>query len=691
MNYFSKSIFKAALLAKVGWISLTVLACLLVISLNPSPSHLGLILKGEAQGRQKIEFYYLEKSEAKGIAFRHTQDLSQSQPYYFSFPQHFSPDRIVIDLGVPPSAWTIEDVVVHVDFLLFGFDGYRWDMPAIESIVKPIESSTVFRFDEKFHIAAIKEPARFTLNLDYSKARPTAALIVAKLTCILLIISFVMLLASGYLWRLFRYREVDLTTLETNYSFIHSQRRPWLILGAAVLGSVLLYMLFPHIQSPGFHIEDTMQFSDISSGQIDLLNLSTYEYYRGYTVLISEWLVAAANLFPLSWQPHLYLLSSSFLLVFAVITAAHSGIYSSKLVLTIAPSALLFGAFTEPAFYITLTGVLFSSTALLMAISFRPPPTSIAKLSVYLVVACVLAFSGPYGSVLLPLSIALLLFFGTRRNILFLSVIASLSVLYILSAQSGMVTFSNVFDSHIRMVFFKYLVEHIWLLGLFPGIDYPIGFLLIFIAVLSLIIYRRDTLFVKMSLIFLATSLASFLSYFLSSKFQQYAGDVISSHTVIAQFCWVLFVLLCIDRFATTLTSILSSSVFATAVVLTFSCVIITKQSVLADHVTLLPDPNLKRYLTAVQYAKVHPIENNNFLQLWHVDRLGFVTSFHKGHGPNPTPRSELPEYVKPFYLAKNLQRQQKTMFIYDRKESVINVSLLGDKVAPISVPNPAH
>jgi len=324
-------------------------------------------------------------------------------------------------------------------------------------------------------------------------------------------------------------------------------------------------------------------------------------------------------------------------------------------------------------------------------IAFSPPPTSAKKLGCYLFLVCILAFSGPYGSVLLPLSIALLLYFGTLRNVIFLSTIACLSALYILSAESGMVTLSNIFEPDVRMIFLSYLVEHILLLGLFGRVDYSIGIGVIFIAIVPLLIYRKDTLFVKMSLIFIATSLASFISYFLSAKFGQYAGKVISSHTVIAQFCWLLFVLLCVDRFANRLSNKLSISALSASIVVAFSYVIITKQSIVADYVRLLPDPKLQGYLKAVQYAKTHPIKDNDFLQLLHIDRLGFVTSFHRGNGSKPVPESDLPDYVKPFYITTDLQRKQKYMFRYSNKKSVINVSKTGEQIAPIPIIKPKH
>lgn len=686
MSYLSKNVVKLAL------ILVAIVGCLLIVSMKPSLSHVGLVLSGQAQGQQKIEFYYLEKSEAKGIAYRDTQDLSQPRPYYFSYPRHFTPDRVVIDLGDPPSSWVVESVTLYVDFLIFGFDGYQWDMRAIESMTKPIESSTVFRFDDKFHIDAVKEPGRLNFRLDYAKARPTVALIIAKIVGILVFLGLIALFWSGYLWRLFKHREVDLTALESCHALIRKQKKPWLLTSAVLLVIVLLYFTLPHFQSPGLHIEDTMEFSDLSNGNTDLLQLDTYNYYRGYTVLINEWFAAASEaLFPLAWQPRIYLLLACILLSIAVIVAARSGIFSSKLVLTIAPTVLFFGAFTDPAFYLTLTGTLFSSTALLMAMALRPPPSSLANLTWYIPVVTILAFSGPYGSVLLPLSVALILFFGTRRNFLLLTLIAVLAVLYILSAQSGMVQFSNIVDPNIRMAFFRYLVEHILLLGLFPDIDYPIGFLIVSIATALLITYRRDTLFVKMSLIFIATSLASFISYFLSYKFHQYAGEVISSHTVISQFCWLLFVLLCVDRVASSLPPTLFAKALTVPVVIAFAGAIVVKQGIVADHVVLAPDPQLKSYITALEYAKKHPTDDSEFLQLWYVNPLGFISSYRKGKGPEAVSKNDLPDFVQPFHLAQNLDRKRNSMLIYDRKKSIINVSVIDQMLPAISVPKPAH
>ena len=434
-----------------------------------------------------------------------------------------------------------------------------------------------------------------------------------------------------------------------------------------------------------------MQLSDITQGEVDLLSLDTYEYYRGYTVLITEWLVAAANCFPLTWQPHLYLFIGSVFMAVAVLVTVSSGIYSSKLVLTLAPVVLFFAAFTDPAFYITLTGVLFSSTALLMAIAFKPLPKSGLKLCMSLILVAILAFSGPYGTVLLPLSIALILYFGTRKNILFLSFIACLSVMYILSAESGMVALSNVFNPDVRMVFFRYLVEHILLLGLFPGVDYPIGFLLIFIALVPLIAYRKDTLFVKMSLIFIATALASFTTYFLSNKFAQYMGEVISSHTVIAQFCWLLFVLLCIDRVAIRVSNKVVTSILACITIAFFSWVIVNKQAAVARHVVLKPDSDLGVYLSAVESAKAHVVSDNEFLQLWHIDRLGFISSFRKGDGSQAVEKGKLPEYMWPFYSTQNFDRKSKSMFTLDSKENAINVYRVGDQRSKIQIVTETH
>jgi len=658
-----------------------------VYSVNLQPSHLGFKLSGEAQGQQKIELFYLEKAEAKGIAFRHTQDLNVSTPYYFSYPRHFSPDKVIVDLGVSPSTWVIESVSAHVDFLLFAFDGYRWDMSSLQSLTRPIQSSTVLEFDDEFHVDAVKEPARFVLNLDYSKAQPTMALIVAKLATAVVLLSLVLLFFSKYFWRLFRYRKPDLTSLENSHIFIHTHRKAWLNLGLAILCLVLFVKLFPHFQSPGLHIEDTMEFSDFTTEKVNLFDLKTYDYYRGYRVLISEWLAAAVSNFPVSWQPRLYISLAVSMAIIAVLAAARSGIYSSKLVLTIAPAVLFFGAFTDSAFYITLTGTLFSSTVLLMAIAFRPPPDSIGKFFCYLPLIGVLAMSGPYGSVLLPLSVGLMMLMATRKNILLLGVICLFSIMYIVSAQSGMVQFSNVFNPDIRLVYFRYLTEHVLLLGLFPGVSYLVGLFIVFTTVLLLIVFRRDTLFVKLSLIFLATALASFVTYFLSNKFQQYNGDVISSHTVISQFCWLMFVLMCIDRVANKLTDRFPVGVLSSVVVVVFACAIVAKHRFLAERVELLPAPKFKNYLSALTFARSYSLDDQQFLQLWHVDRLGFITSFRKGNGSVSVPPDELPDFVRPYQLTHDLERQKNTVLIYNRKTRVINASAVnGTMQLPASV-----
>ena len=648
---------------------------------QPQPKLLRLTLSSEVQGEQRIDTFFYEKNQdPAGIAHQNASDFSEARDFYFLYPQHFVADATVVHLGSVASEWKIDSIEARAHFFMFSLEAYHWPFRSVPELIFTNQKSTSIEIDESLVVKDSVRRPRLHLNLDLDNAIEKPDFVLIKLLFIVAICGVLVMMFNGYIWRLLTTRETDFRNFETIYYKSLNDRRLWMVLGCLIAFAILLFKTSTHWHYPSLHIEDSMEFSDFASGRLSLLSSDAYFYYRGYFVFVSKWLGALANLFPITWQAHMYMLLGCLMMFAAVTVVSYNGMFRSPLALTIAPAAILFGAFTNQVFYVSLTGVLFSSTVLAMGMIIRPLPKSSWWLLLYCLLTAALVWSGPYGAQMLPFAVGSILLFGDKKKTAFLVFVIIAAVLYAGSSQPGMVQLDNLLDSKVRIALFNGLTEYIFLLQLFGEVDYRIGLAIVVMIVVAFYFFRRDHLFTKLSLIFLMTGLSSFMAYFISFKYHQYQGLILSSHIGISQMCWILFLLLCVDRISRAINrnlSILSSNShwavsqkwqigFAVLVVLIFASMLIRKDLRLLSQERILPSAEMHEFFAAVDDVKKMDMPPGHFAQLWIKNQYLFSTTFVRRAEPSattPIPTSMLPKSAQPFAIEVDFNRNVNTMF----------------------------
>ena len=671
-------IYKQLTLITVLKLLLSLTLVFWLVSIDLQPRHLVLGLKTDSQQSQKVEVFFLKQGKPESAFSRIVNAGSKTEAYYFKFPDHTTPDQVLIDLGTPPANWSISDVGVYSNFFVFGFDSHFWKMPHLNRLVKPNGSSVSLEFKQNIQVLTHKEPGRVLLGLEYSKLQPSYQLLMLKGLAVAGLLAIMMLLWSRYFWQLFATRKIDAAAFYDSYQQIWSNSRHWMLAGSVGVVVVMAAVIYPNFLLPGLFIEDAMEFSDMASGLVDMSDAETYRYWRGYPVLASELLAYSASLFPLEMVPRLYLLLSASLVLIAALSMSYSGLFQSPLVLLIAPLALVFGAFSEPSMYLTVTGSLFSSTALLMAIAIKPAPKTNLNFVLVCLLITVLAFSGPYTTQLFPMAIAIFALNSAGKKSIFLILMALLAVVYISNSSSGVVAFSNIFDPSVRISYFDNLVRMIFLLEIFAVVDYRYGLAIIMFFVGVLVFFRDDRLFIKHSLVFLSTCLVSMMTYFISSKYQQYGGLLIAPHTVISQFCWVIFVLLCLDKLIKHLQAPLVR-LFTGMLAVVFICsVVVAKDRVRHDRSNLRPDPKLASFVRSIERVKALSIADNEFIQLIYNNQHDQLTSALIGSSAADAVAvepSRLPDIAQDFYFPIQLKRNKNVVIDYIKGQNALRYS----------------
>lgn len=552
----------------------------------------------------------------------------------FALPQHIANSGIFLDLGKGPGAWVINKISIKSRFLLFHLQSYHWNIADIATQSSSYLDTSRIKAEKKLEqltVTTSKWPFRFHFNIDKATLTQSADLIFAKAITIIALIAIAFLLITPYLWNLISTRVKDAGEMKKLAIDQLGKHRAISVIGALLLMLLILVLNHDVILHPGLFVEDSMEFTDSLRGSSNLLDPSTYQYYRGYQVLLSEWLIAITSWFPLQAQPYLYTGIGILFACLAMIAASNSGLIKQPVMLLFAPTLIFIGSFNVPAMYLSLTGILFSSTALLIALAVRPAPDSWLRFALYALFLCVLTWSGPYASQILPIAVLLALFVSSGKRTALLMVLGAVAVLYTTATATSMVQFANVLDPVIRTHFYNALVEHVFLLSIAAPKDFKVGVAIICVVISLLAFFRHDRLYVKHSLVFIASAVASLATYFISFKYTQYGGELISAHLVIAQFAWMIFVVLTLDRIIQAC-PIASSPRLSVVIMLLVTAIFFAgrKQAEFPQN-EIAPDHDLTTFIEAIKYVNGVKLNDNEFIQLWDVNSQAYVTSYRKG------------------------------------------------------------
>lgn len=642
----------------------------LVVTASPKLNLLWIELSPGSADSSNARVYFLSggkvrHEDALAVAVDAKKTKLDSTEIFAHMPRHLDVESVFLDLGTEPGQWEIARVYFRSWFLLFRLDAFEWRNADLAALARPYLNHSELDAGKTLTVTTKKYPHRFHLKLDRSTLKQSVQLVVAKVFMVAVLVLLYLLLISRYFWGLFSSRIEDALILRANAENNRRAHRTLIMIGSALLLLLMIVMGNENILSPGLYIEDSMELTDALAGNLSLFSPETYSYYRGYPVFLSEWFVAASSLFPLGWQPILYVVIGMFFAWLAINVMSTTGLITHPLMLLIAPLLLFIGSFNVPAMFLTLTGTFFSTTALLMALAVRPAPSNNVIYLFCFMLMCALALSGPYAPQVLPMACGLVLLMGSRRKTLLLLCLMCVAVLYTRGSASGMVQFENLLDPAIRAHFYNSVVQHLFLFGLSSVREFWVGLLICSLIIGLLVLFREDRLYVKHSLIFIASSLVSLLTYFISFKYGQYAGELISAHLIIAQFTWMMFVVITIDRFLRAGSSRGWQVGVGMLTVIGIGLLLYGKKSVEAPLEKLRPDSDLMVFLDSVEYADGLVLAENEFVQLWDVNHQGYVTSYRlgaRGGDANSISRERFPEPYRKFVLPVDLEREDNML-----------------------------
>ncbi len=669
-----------------GWVWLLVAACVVaaVSWYSPPTSYLYITLQNDVSVPQRVDlFYYREGQLAEAPS--HAERVSSNRPtkYVFTAPGYFEPFGAIANFGNRAGTWNIHEIGYISRFWLFSLDTHAVSSQAMTSKISSMSPDVQLDPSNRLSVTSRKAPPRLNISLQKHTFNATKSWIATKIAAAILIF-----LSLFFLYRLIfkpytrRYiANLFLTRQQDYHQFLKRRAQRieslplTLVIGSLTLILVLAIRILPYWKAPGLFIEDTMEFADANSGNSSLWSSDTYFYYRGYFVLLSEWLVALASRFLPSAQPTLYLLFSSTMATIAIIATVNSGLIRSHMLILGAPALLFLATFTDPIFFVSITGVLFSSTMLLLAVLLRPAPKTALGMALMLALVSVLAWSGPYGPQLIPLAFVLILVNSDRRKTLILCWAIVMLLCYLANTSEGMTQLSNIGEPHLIAAFFSTLAGQVFFFGLFESLSPIYGLLIMGVVLLILVNARENRLFIKLALPLLICCFTSMLTFYISTKAALYQNQPLSFHTVMSHFCWALFLLLCLDQLIIRFRKMRPA--IALGLISLFS---LTGSAVATEYWDgfdpknrYQPDPMLIEFLAAVDYAKNINLAEKEFIQLWYDRSIHYYDpSVHFGSKKSDAtayPIEDLPPFVAKF-LETDFQARPKNVLANYRPKS---------------------
>ncbi len=682
---------RSFVLLRILWLAPLLALIYLVFAAKPALDSLWIEVSTTKEFEGEVKAYFLRDKKVvhSDQSTRHSKGntilLSQN------LPKHVEHDGIFFDLGRKPNSWRVENVSVRSSFLIFRLKAYDWPLQGFEEQLSTYLDSSTIKSGVKPRIVTKKWPFRFHLQLDSSKLSQSTELLLLKAFVALSLVGLYSFLLSGYFKRLLTTRKKDYLLFVEQFEQFRDSHKFERYFGALALLLLMLFLGREIILQPGLYIEDSMEFTDALADNLNLFDPATYDYYRGYPVLLTKWIVYFTTFFPLEWQPYLYVGFGVGMCWIAMVALSNSVLLQTRAAVILGPTLLFVGSFNVPTMYLSLTGVFFSSIALLVALVLRPSPKSWLGFFMFAALLAILAWSGPYAPQILPIALALLLLASSgKKNVLLIGLMV-LAVLYTLNSASSMVQLNHALDSQIRAEFFNAYTAFILTFGVMGDPGYKLGLAILTFSTLILVWYRNDRLYVKHAVIFILSSMASLTTYFISFKYIQYGGELISAHLVIAQFFWMVFCVLTLDRIFRSIQTFkfaiinaqLASFLFAALIT---SVLFVGKKQTAFIEDQLKPDQDLGLFLEAVEYFKNHQLKADEFVQLWDVNSQAYVTSFRKG-STSPTSISvslnDVPSEYQKFVLPVDLERRENTMLQYYFHHSSLWYSDLSIKPIP--------
>ena len=320
---------------------------------------------------------------------------------------------------------------------------------------------------------------------------------------------------------------------------------PWLALGILLYLAALALRSWANLGQPGLYMEDAGHYFNSYYGsrrQLSFILQHPNGYYNILNNLVA-WLAAKGDV---RLQPLIYHLFSLGMGVGVAVCLACTGLVRSRAVLLVTPLALGLSGMNHIFYHVSLTFQMYNVVVLLLCLLFFPPPRTWTATLCLCLLAALLIWSGPYSVVAVPAALLCLLLFPWDRKAVLCSWIVVCTLWYTTALEGGLIRFRNILSPYVQEAVLSTLFGRILL---FDALSAPlIVQVLLPLALVAglLLLLRRETTYLKLSLVLFAIIVLSLAPLFLSQKILLYQR-VYPCHVYIAQFFWVFYLLLSLD------------------------------------------------------------------------------------------------------------------------------------------------
>lgn len=307
---------------------------------------------------------------------------------------------------------------------------------------------------------------------------------------------------------------------------------------------VLVLRSWTNLSHPGLYAEDSIHYFNYYYGNFRTFT-DIFQHPNGYYNIynnLAAFIIAKADIL---LQPLLYQTVSLLLCLVTIAAFSMSGLIKSRYILFISPFFLGLTGLNHLYYYISLTFQMYVVILLLLVMLFWQRCHRLTVNILFFIIASFLIWSGPYSVLLVPFCLVFLILFKGKEYLFTALILVALA--YTLSVTKSTIMLENILKPDILLLWGTTLVTKVYFLGLKSSVNAE-KLILIALSLAALFWYlRRDTFFLKTSLLFGVIIVSSFAPLFLSKKYLLYQS-IFPCHVLIAQFFWVGFLLYSADR-----------------------------------------------------------------------------------------------------------------------------------------------
>jgi hypothetical protein len=324
----------------------------------------------------------------------------------------------------------------------------------------------------------------------------------------------------------------------------------------------------PNILHPGLYVEDASYgFKQFYGGERPLEH--SFVKWNGYLSLVYTlaWLVAKADVL---WQPTLYLWSTMIMALLAASLPSFSGLLRDRWSLLFAPTVLGLSGILHVFLWVTLVYQMYVTVLSLIVLLLFPPPETRAGAALQALGMTYFIWCAPFSVVAVPVALLLLvlrLYPGWQKAAMLVFAVACTLLYYLTTTGGTTQPFALLTSPEMREHYFVLLVEKVLLFDVFG--PYSHGKLLALLAGVTAMTYlfRRDALYLKVSVALWFAMLTGHAVYFLSKKYDPWLH--LPHYLQVSLYCWWLYLLITLDRVISVLRVPRHLAVGAWALVLT--------------------------------------------------------------------------------------------------------------------------